>query len=120
MSISGLDESKIYIGDQFNIGGCILEISQPRTPCFKLVIALKNAKAPKLFTKSFSTGIYFRVMTDGSICNGNKVIKINEEPNSVNVQALFKAYFDKSYKNSNIIIDKALQLETLAPKWQKH
>lgn len=119
LSISSLDESKIFIGDQFNIGDCILEVSQPRIPCFKLGIALKNSKAAKLFSESFCTGIYFRVIAEGSMSKGDIVNKINEEQSSVSVQALFRAYFDKSYKNSTTIIARALQLETLAPEWKK-
>jgi MOSC domain-containing protein YiiM len=118
LTISGLDEAHLFIGDQFSIGECVLEISQPRVPCFKLGIALNNTKAPKLFTKSFNTGIYFRVIKEGAITAGDQVIKIYSVPNSVSIRSLFRAYFDKSYDHANQVMAEALLLEALAPEWQ--
>lgn len=119
LTISSFDEDGLFIGDQFSIGACILEISQPRVPCFKLGIALNNTFAPKLFTKSFNTGIYFRVIKEGIIANGNPVRKVNEGSSSVNVRALFRAYFDKTYERANEVIADALLLDTLAPEWRE-
>jgi len=118
LTISGLDEARLFIGDQFSIGECVLEISQPRVPCFKLGIALNNTKAPKLFTKSFNTGVYFRVIKEGVITAGDQVKKINSVPNSVSIRSLFRAYFDKSYGHANQVMAEALLLEELAPEWQ--
>jgi MOSC domain-containing protein YiiM len=118
LTISGLDEASVFIGDQFSVGQCVLEVSQPRVPCFKLGIVLNNTKASKLFIKSFNTGVYFRVIKEGIITAGDQVIKINEVPNSVSVRSLFRAYFDKSYDQTKQIMAGALLLETLAPEWQ--
>ncbi|MES9905512.1 MAG: MOSC domain-containing protein [Sedimenticola sp.] len=119
LTISDFDEASLFIGDQFSIGDCVLEVSQPRVPCFKLGIALNNTKAPKLFTKSFNTGVYFRVIKEGIVSHGNRVNKINEVSNSVSVRSLFRAYFDKNYDNANKVITNALQLDTLAPEWKE-
>ncbi len=118
LTISDLNESQLYIGDQFSIGECILEVSQPRVPCFKLGVALKNTKAPKLFTKTFCTGVYFRVIKEGFIAPENSVIKISEEPESVSIKSLFQAYFDPNYLSANKIFAKALCLNKLAPEWR--
>jgi len=118
LTISGFDEASIFIGDQFSIGQCVLEVSQPRVPCFKLGIALNSTKAPKLFIKSFNTGVYFRVIKEGIITAGDQLIKINEVPNSVSVRSLFRAYFDKSYNQAKQIMASALLLDTLSPEWQ--
>lgn len=118
LTISSLDESDIAIGDRFSIGKCILEVSQPRMPCYKLGIALNNSKAPKLFTKSFCTGVYFRVIKEGEIEAGNKIERINRRPDSVSVKTLFRAVFDKDYHNANAIFSKALLIDELAPEWK--
>jgi len=118
LTISDFDEASVFIGDQFSIGDCILEVSQPRVPCFKLGIALNNTKAPKLFTKSFNTGVYFRVIKEGKITRGDQVTKIHSVPNSVSVRSLFRAYFDKSYDQANQIMAQALLLDALAPEWR--
>lgn len=118
LTISSLDESDINIGDRFSIGECILEVSQPRMPCYKLGIALNNSKAPKLFTKSYCTGVYFRVIKEGVIQTGDEVKKISKQPNSVSVKTLFRALFDKDYHDTYAIFSKALMIDELAPEWR--
>lgn len=118
LTISALNESDIYIGDQFSLGECLLEVSQPRVPCFKLGIALNNNKAPKLFTQSYRTGVYFRVIKEGLIKAGEHLEKINELPDSISIETLFRAYFDKSYVGAQEVYAKALLIKALAPEWQ--
>ncbi len=119
LTISGFDESILHIGDQISIGQCLLEVSQPRIPCFKLGIALKNKDMPRLFIDHFATGIYLRVLQEGLIEKGNKVEVIKEGPLKLSVQSVFRAYFDKDYTESIPIIEKALLIPELAPEWRK-
>jgi len=118
LTISSLDESDINIGDRFSVGECILEVSQPRMPCYKLGIALNNSKAPKLFTKSYRTGVYFRIIKEGVIEAGDKIERISQRPDSVSVKILFRAFFDKDYLDANAIFSKALLIDELAPEWK--
>ena len=118
LTISSFCESDLYIGDQFSIGQCILEVSQPRVPCFKLGIALNDSKAPKLFTKSYRTGVYFRVIKEGTIESGDSVEKIRELPDSVSVETLFRAYFDKDYVGAHEVFTKAILIQELASEWK--
>lgn len=119
LTVSNLDESALCIGDRFSIGDCVLEVSQPRVPCFKLGIALKNTRAPKLFTKSFRTGVYFRVVKQGAIEAGDPLLKVGEAADSVSVESLFRAYFDKAYTDAEVVFVKALKLEQLAAEWRE-
>lgn len=119
LTISSLDESELCIGDKLVLGDLILEVSQPRVPCFKLGIALNNKDAPYLFTKSFSTGIYFRVKQEGFIEAGCDITVIKNISNAVSVQSLFRAYFDKSYADSKLVLEQARKLETLSAEWQE-
>jgi hypothetical protein len=52
----GLDESSVHIGDQFRIGGAIVEVTQPRMPCYKLGIRFKRPDMPKRFHASGRCG----------------------------------------------------------------
>lgn len=119
LSISYLDESRICIGDQFRIGSCLLEVSQPRVPCFKLGIALNNTRAPKLFTKNFRTGVYFRVVEAGTLNSGDDVVRHLSAPDSISIETLFQAYFDKNYEGAESVFLKALKIGSLAPEWKE-
>jgi MOSC domain-containing protein YiiM len=87
-------------------------------PCFKLGIILNNTKAPSLFTKSGATGVYFQVIKEGFIAQGDVAQVINNAANSVTVQALFKACYDRDFEGSQVLAT-ASKLLALTPQWQQ-
>ena len=119
LTIEHLDEANIQLGDQYEVGECVLEVSQPRVPCFKLGLALNNKHAPKLFTQYFHTGVYFRVIKEGAIQKGDKLTLIKRVVNSVSVHDLFRAKFDKSFEGAQEIINKAYKLDCISPEWRE-
>lgn len=120
LTISKLDESELHIDDQLSIGSCVLEVSQPRVPCFKLGIAVNSKTMPKLFTQNFETGVYFRVLQEGSITAGDQVSVTQQDPSKISIKALFQAYFDKKFKGSQDIFERALLIPALADEWRNH
>lgn len=117
LTISNLSESDIMIGDQFRIGSCILEVSQPRVPCFKLGIALGDKRMPRFFTQSAETGVYFRVIKEGAVTANDDVVLHASSSVSVSIKELFRSVFDKTYENSEQVIRKAVDCPALADEW---
>ena len=118
LTVSGLDEKAIGIGDQLSIGSVLLEVSQPRVPCFKLGVALANDQAPAMFTQHFHTGVYFRVLEEGELKKGNRCERVFKHPADLSVHALFRAFYDRDYPGRSSLLADACQLEVLAPEWQ--
>ena len=118
LTISGLDEESVCIGDQLSIGSAVLEVSQPRVPCFKLGIALQNDRAPALFTRHYHTGVYFRVLTAGEISTGDEVEVTHKHPARLSVHELFRAIFDNKFAAGRTILETAAAVSELAPEWQ--
>lgn len=65
LTVEGADESTVAIGDRFRWGKVLLEVSQPRAPCFKFALYAKRSDAPALMTLSGRCGWYFRVLREG-------------------------------------------------------
>ncbi len=118
LTVSGLDEEVLCIGDQLAIGSVLLEVSQPRVPCFKLGVALDDERAPALFTQYFHTGVYFRVLEEGTLKQGDQCERVLCHPAGLSVHALFRAFYDWDYSERNTLLAGANQLEVLAPEWQ--
>jgi MOSC domain-containing protein YiiM len=118
-SVSNLAEEEVKIGDQFRFGSALLEVSQPRVPCFKLGLALNNANAVKLFTKNYATGVYFRVLEPGVAKTGDTVSIEKRAAHDISVKTLFQAYFDRDYEGLESVFSQALALQTLAPEWKE-
>ncbi|TDG12538.1 MOSC domain-containing protein [Seongchinamella unica] len=118
LTISGLNEDTVCIGDQLAIGSVRLEVSQPRVPCFKLGVALDDDRAPALFTRHFYTGVYFRVIEEGDLKRGDKVEVTGRHPAGLSVHRLFRAFYDRDYPDRNALLAEAMKLDVLAPEWQ--
>ncbi len=119
LTISGLEEANLHIGDQLTIGECVLEITQPRVPCHKLGIAVSNKDMPRLFIEHFATGIYMRVIKEGFIESGNPVVVTKQSPSKVSINSFFRASFDKNYQESKSVITKALLIPELSLEWRQ-
>src|SRR6185312_1381767 len=65
LTLAGADESEVAIGDRFRWGAALLEVSQPRAPCYKLGLHTKRADAPQIMTLSARCGWYMRVLEEG-------------------------------------------------------
>jgi len=118
-TISDLDEANIHIGDHIRIGTALLEVSQPRVPCFKLAIALNNKNSLKLFTQHYCTGVYFRVLEQGVAKTGDSVVIEKKASHDISVKKLFQAFFDKKYVGYEDILLEVLTLPELAVEWQE-
>lgn len=119
LTISGLDEASLCIGDQIQIGDCILEATQPRVPCFKLGIALVLETMPKQFIEHGHTGIYFKVLKTGSITTGDNVTHIYHHPHQLAVTTLFKAYFDPDFLGAEKVMQTAASTQELSDEWRE-
>lgn len=82
----GLDESSVHIGDQFRIGGAIVEVTQPRQPCYKLGIKMGDARFPKRFLTSGRSGFYLRVLEEGTVGVGDEIHRIMRDPEGMTVR----------------------------------
>ena len=95
LSISGLDESKIRIGDIYKIGEALVEVSQPREPCYKLGIKFGDQKIITDYIAHGYPGLYVRVLEEGNISAGNDVVLIQASGSGLTVKAFFDFLFDQ-------------------------
>jgi MOSC domain-containing protein YiiM len=80
LTVSGIDEAACCVGDVFAIGSCLLEVSQPRQPCWKLSRRWGLPRLAHEVQDQRRTGWYMRVLREGFVEAGDTV-KLNERPN---------------------------------------
>lgn len=89
LTMDRLPEEELYIGDTFEVGTVVLQIAQPRFPCYKLGVKFNDPGAIKAFMKCGRPGVYFRVMKEGSIEAGDKLRLLSREEPALSVRDLF-------------------------------
>jgi MOSC domain-containing protein YiiM len=80
LAIAGMTEADIHVGDVHAIGTALLQVCQPRQPCFKFSLRFDNSRLPKAMVKSGRSGWYYRVLRPGLIAAGDSVL-LGERPN---------------------------------------
>jgi MOSC domain-containing protein YiiM len=90
LSLRGLLEGDMWIGDFLRLPGCTLAISEPRQPCFKFNDAMGFGQAAKLMRQSAYCGAYLSVIDPGRIQSGDEAVLI-PGPREVNLRELFEA-----------------------------
>ena len=90
LTVEGLVEDRLWIGDRLRLPNCVLAVSEPRFPCFKFNAAMGFAQAAKLMTQSGYCGAYLAVIEPGSVAAGD-AIELLPGPREVNLRELFRA-----------------------------
>ena len=115
LSIEELDETQLFIGDTFKIGEAIIQISEPRLPCYKLGIKFDNPKVIKEFANSTFCGAYVRVLQNGKV-QQEDTLKIIKKQNGIKLSEVYSIFF--SEKGNQNLIQKAIQEPFLSEKFK--
>ncbi|TWO31681.1 MOSC domain-containing protein [Seonamhaeicola sediminis] len=102
LTVSGLNEDKIYIGDVYKVGKALVQVTQPREPCFKFGYKFGSQEVIKQFIDYGYPGTYVRVLEEGYVREGDKFKLIKQAENSITTVEFFNLFFSKN-KNKTLI-----------------
>jgi MOSC domain-containing protein YiiM len=74
LTLQGLLETDVWIGDRLYVGSTVLEVTEPRQPCFKFNAKMGFSHAVKMMVQSGYSGFYLRVVESGNIAAGDSVV----------------------------------------------
>ena len=114
ITVANLEETEIYIGDIYKVGEAIIQVSQPRLPCLTLSAVFKSDILMKQFINTTFSGAYFRVLHEGFVAKNNTFSLLERQKNSMTLAQIFSLF--TSNKQNKVLIEKALQLETLSTR----
>lgn len=90
LTLAGADEDAVAIGDRFEWGEALLEVSRPRSPCFKLLIHTIRTDVGAIMTRSARCGWYLRVLREGRAGAGGMLKRIRSS-DGISVRDCFVA-----------------------------
>jgi MOSC domain-containing protein YiiM len=117
LTVEGLGENEVAIGDEFAIGTARFVVTQPRLPCFKLALALETPSITKTFLESGRTGFYLRVLQEGTLQAGDPIYPLpSREPVRITIAEFVELYRLKRATRDQI--RKILSLAALPEDWK--
>jgi MOSC domain-containing protein YiiM len=111
LTIEGLLEPFVNIGDCFRIGTAIVMVTQPRFPCFKLNLKFGRDDMVKRFQFSRLSGIYFSVVQEGEVGVGDALELVSRDENNVTVADIVQIYLREA---DDSLVRRAVQVPALA------
>ena len=88
LTVDGLGDDEVCIGDRYRIGGALFEVTQPRVTCYRVGIRMNNPQMAALLVSHKRPGFYFRVLEEGEIGAGDEIVKVADGPERVTVQEI--------------------------------
>lgn len=96
LTVLGLDERLIKIGNIYKLGEALVQVSQPRQPCFKLGIRFGTQKVLKDFINSLFPGVYIRILQPGYVTTGDVLVLEKEHVEGLSIRQLYLLLYDQT------------------------
>ncbi|QJC54329.1 MOSC domain-containing protein [Paenibacillus albicereus] len=116
LTLSGMDEASVVIGDRYRCGEALLEVSQPRQPCFKLGLRHAEPKMTLWVQESGRTGFYLRVVEEGEAAAGMALELVHRPEHGMTVAEANRIYY--TAKKDARAIRSLLAVPELADSWR--
>ena len=115
-TIEGLPDDAVCIGDRYQIGSALFEVTQPRVTCYRVGIRMNEPRMPALLTSSGRPGFYFRVLREGEVGAGDDIVKVGEAKERMTVAEINALLYSPNHAHDRL--QRALRIEALSPGWR--
>jgi ferredoxin-NADP reductase/MOSC domain-containing protein YiiM len=115
-TVEGLGDDEVCIGDRYQIGSAVFEVTQPRVTCYRVGIRMNDPQMPALLVSHHRPGFYFRVLQEGEVQAGSKIIKVASGPQHMTVADVDALLYLPGHTRQGLL--RALRIPALSPGWQ--
>jgi ferredoxin-NADP reductase/MOSC domain-containing protein YiiM len=115
-TIEGLPDDAVCIGDCYQIGSALFEVTQPRVTCYRVGIRMNEPRMPALLTSSGRPGFYFRVLQEGDVGSGDEIVKMGQAKEQMTVAEINALLYSPNHARD--LLERALRIGALSPGWR--
>jgi ferredoxin-NADP reductase/MOSC domain-containing protein YiiM len=116
LTVDGLGDDEVCIGDRFQIGTARFEVTQPRVTCYRVGIRMNDPRIPALLVAHHRPGFYLRVLEEGDVEAGDAIVKIASGPQRMTVAEVDALLYLPGHPRAHLL--RALRIPALSPGWQ--
>jgi MOSC domain-containing protein YiiM len=95
LTVQGLDEDEIRIGNVYRLGSALVQVSQPREPCYKLGIRFGTQEILRQFIAHNHPGTYVKILEEGTVTAGDSLVLVKESENTLTVKNFYELLFTR-------------------------
>ena len=92
LTTEGIAVNDALIGERWEIGTTVVEVSEPRVPCWRLGVRMNDETFPRRFTAALRPGSYLRIIVEGDLASGDEIRVIHRPDHDLTIQDVFRIY----------------------------
>lgn len=117
LTIAGVTEESVCVGDAFDVGSARVVVTQCRLPCFKLGIRFGDPEMVRRMLESRRFGFYLGVEREGVLAAGDELLPVRRDPRRVSVADVARLYLNQS--DDPELFARAIAIPSLTPSWRQ-
>ena len=92
LTTEGITVNDTLVGERWEIGTAVFEVSEPRIPCWRLGVRMNDPKFPRRFTEALRPGAYLRIVVDGAVGAGDEIRIVERPDHDLTIRDIFRIY----------------------------
>ncbi len=117
LTVDGLTDDDVCIGDRYRIGEAEFEVTQPRVTCYRVGLRLGEPELPALLVSHHRPGFYMRVLREGRVRAGDRIVKTRDGPGALSVADTDALLYLPGRDRAKLRA--AVRIPALSPGWQQ-
>lgn len=114
LTVVGMPVGGAVVGERWRVGSALLEVAQPRLPCFKLGIRMGSPHFPRRFAAAGRPGAYFRIVEEGDLAAGDSIEVVHRPEHGITMETVSRVILHDHSRASEL-----LEAPELPTKWHE-
>ena len=110
----GVELNDALVGERWQIGTAVLEVSEPRIPCWRLGVRMNDKMFPRQFTEALRPGAYFRLIVEGTLGAGDEIRVVERPDHDLTIRDVFRIY-----TRDRAEVERLLAVPQMSESWRR-
>src|SRR5262245_2027490 len=114
LTTEGIAVNDALVGERWQIGSAVLEVSEPRIPCWRLGVRMNDKMFPRRFTEALRPGTYLRIVVEGDIGAGDEIRRVDRPDHDLTIRDVFRIY-----TRDRAEVERLLTVPRMSDSWRR-
>jgi MOSC domain-containing protein YiiM len=114
LTTEGMEVNDALVGERWQIGTVVFEVSEPRIPCWRLGVRMNDKLFPRHFTEALRPGAYFRLVVEGDVASGDQIRVVERPDHDLTIRDIFRIYTRDRQE-----VERLLAVPQMSASWRR-
>jgi MOSC domain-containing protein YiiM len=114
LTTEGIDVNQALVGERWEIGTTVVEVSEPRIPCWRLGVRMNDPVFPRRFAEAMRSGTYLRIVVEGDVGAGDEIRVVAKPGYDLTIRDVFRIYMRDRDE-----VERLLAVPQMSESWKR-